>query len=247
MTRRFIHLETCESTNAWARVGIERGELLGDAVVWTDEQTAGRGTRGRAWLMPAKRALAVSIVVDATHLRRVTRLTILSAVAVRRALMAHGCTDATLKWPNDIMRGEAKVGGILTEIVPRPDGSALQVVGIGINLALRPGDASSDLARSIGDVDLDCSHAAREAYVTTIVDQLDTALADVGTSADAERSDEYRAASWIIGRDVALTTSTGAVRGRVTDVSADGDIEVDGQRHRAETTRLASVAGFSAG
>lgn len=244
MPHRLVHLVTCPSTNALARERVESGAWRDDVAVWTDAQTAGRGTRGRRWITPPERGLALSVVVDARRLSRSSRLTVLAGVAVRRALVARGRRDVSLKWPNDVMRDDRKVGGILIEAARAPDGTRLHVVGVGLNLALRDGDVPDELAETVGDVDLDTSVPARAELCRDVVEELDAALAEVGTPADAARGAEYRRHAWLVGRRVGLTTRDGELAGLVTAVDGDGDLSVDGRVLAAETARLLWVEGF---
>jgi BirA family biotin operon repressor/biotin-[acetyl-CoA-carboxylase] ligase len=106
------------STNDTARELARAGAEHGTAVT-ADEQTRGRGTKGRTWHSPAGLGLYVSFVLrpgDGPETR------------------ASAGVDLKLKWPNDLVRGRRKAGGILTEAVFQGEAPSFAVVGIGINV-----------------------------------------------------------------------------------------------------------------
>ena len=125
------HLARCGSTNSvlLAERGLARPVLL-----LADEQTAGRGRRGRRWHSAPGEGLTLSLaVVLRRPLRELAALPLVAGVAVARALHALGVARAALKWPNDIVVDGAKLGGILVE-TKSSQGAVKAVIGVGINL-----------------------------------------------------------------------------------------------------------------
>jgi BirA family biotin operon repressor/biotin-[acetyl-CoA-carboxylase] ligase len=106
-------------------------------VLAAEEQRAGRGRMGRAWVAPPRAALTFSLLVRPRTVPPARRgwLPLLAGVAVASAVHAVASVDARLKWPNDVLVGPAKLGGILAEAA----GDAV-VVGIGLNVSTEPGD-----------------------------------------------------------------------------------------------------------
>jgi BirA family biotin operon repressor/biotin-[acetyl-CoA-carboxylase] ligase len=125
------------STMDVASDAVQSGAAEG-LVVLADEQTAGRGRRGRTWSSPPGGGLYLSIVLrppdDARGSIVVATITLAAGVAVREAILHATGLAADLKWPNDLLVGRRKVAGILAE--GAAIGSALQtvVLGIGINV-----------------------------------------------------------------------------------------------------------------
>jgi BirA family transcriptional regulator, biotin operon repressor / biotin---[acetyl-CoA-carboxylase] ligase len=123
-------VERCGSTNS---VLLREANAAAPVLLVAAEQTAGRGRRGRHWHSAPGEGLTFSL---ARRIRRPARelaaLSLVAGVAAARALRALGVTQAALKWPNDLVAGGAKLGGILVET--RAAGrETLAVFGLGIN------------------------------------------------------------------------------------------------------------------
>jgi BirA family biotin operon repressor/biotin-[acetyl-CoA-carboxylase] ligase len=107
------------------------------AAFLAEHQTAGRGRRGRAWLAPPGGAVCLSLSWTFPEVPRdVGALSLAIGVCVLRALDAHGVADVRLKWPNDVLVGDRKLGGILIELRAESAGPACAVIGIGLNVSL---------------------------------------------------------------------------------------------------------------
>lgn len=122
-------LERCSSTNA-----LLLAEAPAHAVLLAAEaQSAGRGRRGRRWYSEPGTAITFSLCRTVRRpLRELPGLALVAGVAAVRALRALGARRVALKWPNDLVVDDAKLGGILVETRGR-EGAALAVIGIGIN------------------------------------------------------------------------------------------------------------------
>lgn len=101
-------------------------------------QTAGRGRQGRRWESPEGNLYLSALLRPTLDAAWAGRLGLTVAVAVAGALAPHA-PDLVLKWPNDVLRGRAKLAGILTDAEVAPDGALSWIVcGIGVNVAQRP-------------------------------------------------------------------------------------------------------------
>src|ERR1700749_767156 len=129
------------STNADLLARALAGEPEGGGLA-AEEQTAGRGRMGRTWTSPPYAALTFSLLTrpDVPPARR-GWLPLLAGVAVAAAVTEVTGVEARLKWPNDVLAGEAKLAGILAEAA----GDAV-VVGIGLNVSTEPAELSQLLA-----------------------------------------------------------------------------------------------------
>ena len=121
----------CGSTNS---VLLAETNLARPVLLLADEQTAGRGRRGRRWHSAPGSGLTFSLALALRRpLRELAALPLVAGVAVAHALHELGVARAALKWPNDIVVDGAKLGGILVE-TKSLNGSVKAVIGIGINL-----------------------------------------------------------------------------------------------------------------
>jgi len=136
-TTRFGELRWLDEVDSTNRVALDaaRAGTPEGLVVLANHQSAGRGRLGRRWEAPPGAALLASIVLRPTDLGPGRRHLVTSAVALAAAdaCRALGAPRPDLKWPNDLLVGDAKLAGILAE----SEGSAV-VVGIGLNVASAP-------------------------------------------------------------------------------------------------------------
>jgi len=136
----FLAVDSTDSTQRLARSVVDRylseDEELPDCAVVALEQTAGRGRRGRTWVSGAGRGLWASWIhrePEAT----LSSLPMRSSVALAQAVVKLG-VEARIKWPNDLIVGARKLGGLLADVVARDgdgDGLGCAILGFGINLA----------------------------------------------------------------------------------------------------------------
>lgn len=124
----------------------------GGTVVAAEWQAGGRGRLGRAWSAGVGEALTFSLLWRFTRgAAALSGLSLAVGVALARALAAAGAAGVALKWPNDIMRGGAKLAGVLTELAGDALGPTTAVIGIGLNVRLsdstraRIGQPAADL------------------------------------------------------------------------------------------------------
>jgi len=151
-------LSSCDSTNAVLLSRAEVGAPSGTVII-AEEQTAGRGRRGRSWFASPGDSLTFSLLWRFEPGTAPAGLSLAVGVAVLRALektttgvgAGSPCGQAmALKWPNDILKDGRKLGGILVELVPGAPHAA--VIGIGINLHL-PAGMPDDLRAASAAID----------------------------------------------------------------------------------------------
>lgn len=138
-------LAECASTNSHLLDRATAGAPSGTVVV-ADRQTAGRGSRGRSWLASPEASLTFSVLWHFPGgIERLSGLSLAVGVAVVEALSACGVADVQLKWPNDILYDDRKLGGILVEVQSDAESSQV-VIGIGLNLRRPPDFAAEGMA-----------------------------------------------------------------------------------------------------
>jgi BirA family transcriptional regulator, biotin operon repressor / biotin---[acetyl-CoA-carboxylase] ligase len=186
-----LHLRETGSTNERARALAAAGAPHG-TLVTAGVQTAGRGRQGRTWVAPPGRALLLSLVLRETD----PLLPLRAGLAV--ADLAGPA--ARVKWPNDVLVDGRKVAGVLVEGRPQEDWA---VVGVGVNVALRPEDlpqGAGTLGRAPGEL---------EAALAELLEALTRRLAEPAESALVA----LRERDALLGQSVAWSSGTGTAAG----------------------------------
>lgn len=135
-----IHLTAVESTNSYASDLLRQIRVSEGTIVYTFEQTKGRGQRGNTWLSEPNQNIALSLILHPSFLRAgeqflLTKITSLAvADLMAEILEKQGGPEVKIKWPNDIYAGDKKAGGILIENTLRDDLIQSTVIGIGLNV-----------------------------------------------------------------------------------------------------------------
>ena len=129
-----LYFDSIDSTNTKAQELAEKGYPSGTLVV-ADKQVAGKGRRGRNWESPSGCGIFMTLMLKPDiNPNNASMLTLVSALAVAKALADITGKDAKIKWPNDIVIDGRKVCGILTEMSAQFDYINNIVIGIGINV-----------------------------------------------------------------------------------------------------------------
>ena len=131
-----IKLSATDSTSAWMRRMMADGEVADLTVVWALEQTAGRGQPGRSWQAERGKNLTFSLLKKFEGLSASEHFLLNMAVsrAVYQVLEALSVPDLRVKWPNDILSGRHKLGGILIENHLQGMHLMHSIIGIGLNV-----------------------------------------------------------------------------------------------------------------
>lgn len=216
-------LERCASTNAVLLAArLQRPVLLA-----ANEQTAGRGRRGRRWHSPPGCGALFSLGLPlARPARELSGLSIVAGVAAVRALRALGAADAALKWPNDLLLHGAKLGGILAETRAQGAGSAA-VIGIGVNWRRAPGLAAR-LRRGIAALEDGLQPLPpRNAVIGALAREVLAALRAFDTAGfDPFRSD-WNALHAYAGKALRVRLADGRVlAGVAAGLAADGALQL---------------------
>src|SRR5262245_3518577 len=123
-----------DSTNAYARCLAEQGANEGEVVI-AEAQTQGRGRLGRGWISPPFVNLYFSVILRPRLAPVHTpQLTLMAAVALVDTVASFISTPPTIKWPNDILVGDKKLAGVLTESSCDSERIEFVILGVGVNL-----------------------------------------------------------------------------------------------------------------
>ncbi|KRB55876.1 biotin--[acetyl-CoA-carboxylase] ligase [Flavobacterium sp. Root186] len=133
---KLIKLDAIDSTNDFLKSLSSQDELENFTVVTAENQTKGKGQMGAKWSSETGKNLIMSVLVKDFLFdnEQVFNLSIVVSLAVLDTLKSLNIPDLCIKWPNDIMSYNKKIGGILIENTLKSDGRIVSVVGIGINV-----------------------------------------------------------------------------------------------------------------
>lgn len=135
--RRVLCLEEADSTQLVVRR--MQGELPDGALVLAEAQSAGRGRMGRAWAAPPRSSVLLSVLLRTEAGSPLPGLsTALASVAVCEAVERVAAVAGRVRWPNDVVVGRRKLGGVLAEAGAGSGGGCVVALGVGLNCAQRP-------------------------------------------------------------------------------------------------------------
>jgi BirA family biotin operon repressor/biotin-[acetyl-CoA-carboxylase] ligase len=200
-------------------------------VCLTELQHAGRGRRGRRWIAPFGSGVAISVSwTFVTGTRTVPALSLAVGVAVVQALSRTGAVGVTLKWPNDVVFRDRKIGGVLVELRTEAGGSAQVVIGAGINVALPPAarrelDATGARVAAVADA---CVRApSRNLVAGAILDELLSMLERFEQEGFGAYRDAWTALDSLQGRPAQVLIGDTAVTGIARGVDEDGALLIE--------------------
>ncbi|MBD9657203.1 bifunctional biotin--[acetyl-CoA-carboxylase] ligase/biotin operon repressor BirA [Pseudomonas sp. PDM12] len=225
-------LQQVDSTNAQAMRHLASGAVPPFLII-AEQQTAGRGRRGRSWASPFGENLYYSLVLRVSGgMRQLEGLSLVVGLALLQALRDAGVTEAGLKWPNDLLVGGRKIAGILLELSGDPADVCHVVIGIGVNINMRvtpQGEVIdqpwTSLRQVVGE------QIDRNAFVASLNRQLERYLHLHQAEGFAALREQWEASHLWQGRAVVLAAGAQAIHGRVLGVDDTGALrlDIDGQ------------------
>jgi BirA family biotin operon repressor/biotin-[acetyl-CoA-carboxylase] ligase len=208
---------------------LRRADGLPDrSFVFADWQEAGRGRRGRQWVSPPATNLQFSCLKHfASGYAALSGLSLAVGIAVATALEDCGVAGIGLKWPNDLVHGEAKLGGILIELGGEFMGPCHAVIGVGINLRIPPAMRRA-LDRPCTDLQHLCGGKApsRNTLAAALAVRLVYALDVFGDSGFAAFADAWTVRDALAGRAIRVEDARGMFEGTAAGVDARGALRV---------------------
>ncbi|WP_049947686.1 biotin--[acetyl-CoA-carboxylase] ligase [Candidatus Halobonum tyrrellensis] len=203
------------STNDRARALAAAGAP--ETVVVAGEQTAARGRLDREWAAPSGGAWFSVLARPDDPPAHAPAFTLATAVAVTRACREAG-VDARIKWPNDVLVGERKLCGILTEMAGEADRVSWLVVGVGLNANV----AAADLPEGATSLRAELGSAVdRRLLVQRVLEAFDDLRGDLTAVVPA-----WREHADTLGRRVRVETPGGVVTGEAVGVEFPGALVV---------------------
>ena len=236
--RAIEHYAQIGSTNDLARQRARAGHAEG-LVILADQQTAGRGRLGRAWVAPPGSSLLLSLLLRPAWLPPADSfaLTMLAGVALCEAVEQVAPPRAALNWPNDLLlpvhtgAGPAlrKAAGVLSEIELEDDRIAWVVIGVGMNVSWSPSGVVD--GRDLAEIATSAGAAAgqpveRLPLLRAFLERLDAHYSALRDDGSADLFVSWRGRLATLGRPVQIQLPHGELRGIAEDVEPSGALRV---------------------
>ncbi len=224
----YVYLWEVDSTNSEVKRRIRSGCVDGSIVV-TEHQTAGRGRMGRTWHSVPGKSLCMSVALFPQDLpiAQAPLLTPLTAVAIYRAVEKVAGLPVELKWPNDLLLGGRKLGGILLEASGETDRLRYAIIGMGINVNL----SHQDIPKALTDIATSLYIAGkkpvpRRYLLQEILVSLDTYYREYLDSGPGSIMAEYRRLCSTLGQRIRFLWQEQTWSGLATEIASDGGLVV---------------------
>ncbi|MCC2640948.1 MAG: putative Biotin-(acetyl-CoA-carboxylase) ligase [Nitrospira sp.] len=220
------------STNADALAYLQ--QLAGHPVphgmaILAECQTAGHGRRGRTWHSPAEGNIYLSVILLPEQTSKqsgswLSWIPLFSALAVADCLSKLTDLDLTVKWPNDLLVGEKKVGGILCEQTTAPNRTMAVVIGIGLNVNAGLDSFPEELKACATSLAAECGLVIdRVAILADLLLRLEQRMDRLFLHGPACMIGEYMQRCCTLGKTVRVTLETqGLVQGVAESIGPDG-------------------------
>lgn len=231
-------LDSVDSTNAEAMRRLDQG--FGSGAVYTaEQQTAGRGRRGRHWVSPFARNIYLTLVWEfGQGASSLEGLSLAVGVAVSRALARCGLPAVQLKWPNDVLHDNRKLGGILLEMAGDAAGTCQVVAGVGLNVAM-PGAAAREIDQAWTDIRTMTGREGplRNTLLSALLSELLPLMAGFEQEGFAAWRDQWLALDAFADKPVLLDASGHLTAGTARGVDQRGALQLE------TTTGIQSMFG----
>jgi BirA family biotin operon repressor/biotin-[acetyl-CoA-carboxylase] ligase len=221
-------LDSVDSTNAEVMRRLHCGPANG-LVCSAEQQSAGRGRRGRTWVSPYASNIYLSLAWEFDQgAAALEGLSLAVGVAAVRALKACGVQGVQLKWPNDILHDGAKLGGILLEMTGDAAGTCQVVVGLGLNVAM-PASAAADIDQQWTDLKSICADRppARSALLAALLNELLPLVAGFQVAGFGPWREQWLALDAHADKAVVLDTGSQKMAGTARGVDDRGALQLE--------------------
>lgn len=234
--QRLKLLDVTTSTQEEVRLLAEQGAEEGTLVI-AEEQTTGRGRQGRKWHSPAGKGIWMSLLLrPQLPLSSAPQLTLLSAVAVCRAVRAVTGVDVGIKWPNDLLANGRKICGILLESVGEDEMIRYCIAGIGIDANLESSDLPPELVPIATSLQIESGRKVdRAVLIGAVLAEMEKLYGLYQEKGFAPIGHLWEALSITTGQDITVKTAQGEVTGRAMGLDEYGGLLVMQRDHRLTT------------
>lgn len=243
--RNRIHLFDClPSTNDYAKESARQGAPHGTVIV-ADMQTAGRGRMGRSFHAAKNQGLYLSLILrPECPPDRLMHLTCAAAESACNAVEQLCGIRPQIKWINDLIMGNQKLGGILTELSVDPKTGLTDwvVIGIGINCRQSRADFPPELQDMATSLRLSAGNACSPHSLACALIRELYRLSDQLFSGKDEMLKQYRQDCLTIGKDISVNKGGAVFHGKALDIDSDGSLIVMLQDGTIQTVQAGEVS-----
>jgi len=230
--QKIYYFYDLESTNITAKEkALSTKEKIDECtVIIAEKQTGGKGRLGRKWLSP-KGGIWLSIILyPQISPSYIPRITLMTAVAVVKAIEKYTQIEAKIKWPNDILVNGKKACGILTEMSAELDLINWVVVGIGINANINQGEFTDDLRdTSISLKEVLGKEISRISLVRTLLKEFEKDYEALKRREFPSILKEWKLFSNTLGKTIKVNIGEQIVTGKAIDINEKGALIVKKQ------------------
>ena len=225
--KKIVYFEKVDSTNTVAKRLADQGADEGTIVV-AEEQTGGRGRLDRSFISPFAQGIWFSLILRPTFPpMEVSKLTLVAAVALTKVLRRAGLIHCGIKWPNDILVGDKKLVGILTELNASVEKINYVVMGIGINTALGKKALPRELKKTVTSFAIENVPVHRVELLQDVLRELERYYDVAGEQGFAPILEEWKVLSCMLGRDVEVSASDRSFTGKAVTLDENGNLMVE--------------------
>lgn len=227
---KIINFDKLDSTNQQAKKLALEGASNGTVVI-AEEQTAGKGRRGKMWVSPPGTGIWMSVVLRPSVMpENASMLTLVAGLAVCKAVREITNLEASIKWPNDIVVNGKKICGLLTEMNSEIDFINFVVVGIGINVNIEKFPPELDNIATSLMIEGNQSYQRKKLVKRTLEIFEDYYKKYLETEDLTKIIEEYNEHCINIGRKVRVTGRKQDITGNVKCVTNKGELIVTDQQ-----------------
>lgn len=216
-------MEVTSSTQEAARLLAEEGAPEGTLVI-AEEQTGGRGRQGKRWYSPARKGIWMSLLLRPQRpLSFAPQLTLLTAVAVCRAIRKVTGVDAGIKWPNDLLVQGKKICGILIESVGEDERIKYCIAGIGIDVNVELEELPPELHKVATSLIIESGQTqSRATLISAVMNELEQLYNLYEEEGFAPIGHLWEALSVTLGKRVTVKTPRGETEGTAEALDESG-------------------------
>lgn len=208
-----IIFDSIDSTNNYL-LGLIKSDAPSGTACFAEQQTAGRGRRGREWVSPPGSNIYCSLLWRFPSLDHLSGLNIAVAAMIAEVLAKSGVSGIQLKWPNDVLREQRKLAGVLLE----GNGQGAVVIGIGLNLYAPEGSSWGGVNETVS--------VTRNVLAGLLLDTLLTSLPRFAEAGAAPWLDAWRSYDCLLDKPVSVLLPNETVSGVMRGVDAKGRMQV---------------------